>query len=297
MSTNPNEAAATPTAAKVKTVADDMPARRIFNNIEEAGTYLAAQYAAIPELADGTVPLVAPGYTVDENGEGTFDSAVYTGPVMVAVLRNQRKVKAVVVAPIPSISDLLANEAGKAFVDKVLFKELNHVAVRHLRDAEDVVSMADQIPTTLEGYITSGRDGTGGIMETYDELYKLIITTLGKRLPVWEKARFTKGELKKALESKGYASEYYPAVEDYKGESIFEVALALGASAAKRKGLDPAIFDRWAATRDQKAFNPADTTDEDEDLLDSDSLLSAMMDEEAAPAPATDEAQAETPTA
>lgn len=297
MATEANTAAATP---KIKTVGDDMPSRRIFANIEEAGNYLATQYEAIPELADGTVPMVAPGYTVDEDGNGSFDSAVYTGPVMVAVLRNARKVKAIVVAPIPSIDDLLANEASRAWTEKVLHKELNHVAVRHLRDAEDVVSMADQVPTTLEGYITSGRDGTGGIMETYDELYKLIIQTLGKRLPVWEKARFTKGELKKALESKGYASEYYPAVEDYKGQSLFVTALELGTNAAKRKGLDPSIFDRWASTRDQKAFNPADTEDEDDNLLDSDSLLSAMMDEEAAaPAPAetTEEPATEAATA
>jgi hypothetical protein len=161
-------------------------------------------------------------------------------------------------------------------VEKILHKELNHVAVRHLRDAEDVSTVVDQIPTTLDGYITSGREGGGGIMEAYDELYKQINATLAAKLPVWSKARFTKGELKKALESKGYAAEYYPAVEDYKGASLFETALQLGVAAAKRKGLDPTIFERWADTRNTKTFTPGD--EEDDDSLDLDSLTDALID-------------------
>jgi hypothetical protein len=129
---------------------------------------------------------------------------------------------------------------------KILHKELNHVAVRHLRDAEDPLSFVDQMPTTVDGYISSER-GTGGIMETFDQLYKGIDAALAGKFPNWAKRRFIKGELKKALESKGYALEYYPDCEDYKGQSLFEAALAIGTNAAKRKGLDPTIFERWAA--------------------------------------------------
>jgi hypothetical protein len=57
-------------------------------------------------------------------------------------------------------------------------------------------------------------------METFDLLYKGIDAALSQKLPVWSKARFIKSELKKALESKGYASEFYPALEDYKGQSF-----------------------------------------------------------------------------
>lgn len=277
MSTNADTVTATTATPAAKTVADDMPARRIFANIGDATTYLQSMAESLSDF--GTTPLVAP--KMDD--AGNFDSATYSGAVMVAVLRKERRVKAIVVAPIPTVEELLANEAGKEFVEKVIQKELNHVAVRHLRDAEDVTTMVDQVPTTLDGYVTSGRDGTGGIMETYDELYKQINAALSTSLAVWAKARFTKGELKKALESKGYALEYYAAQEDYKGESLFEAALKLGSNAAKRRGLDPAIFDRWAATRDQKAFTPGD--DSEEEALDLDALASAMVEAPAAPAP------------
>jgi hypothetical protein len=98
------------------------------------------------------------------------------------------------VAPVPKIDVLLDSPAGKSWVEKILHKELNHVAVRHLRDAEDVKNFVDQMPTTVEGYITSER-GTGGIIETFNELYKGIDTALSAKLPVWAKARFIKSEL------------------------------------------------------------------------------------------------------
>lgn len=275
MSTNPTEATAAATdskAPKPKTVADDMQSRRIFPNIEEATQYLTASAETFADFGDYAI--AAPAM----DAEGNFDPAVYNDStdVMVSVLRAGRKVKAIVVAPIPKVQNLLDSDEGRKWAEKILHKELNHVAVRHLRDAEDVSTVVDQMPTTLDGYITSGREGGGGIMEAYDELYKQINATLAAKLPVWSKARFTKGELKKALESKGYAAEYYPAVEDYKGASLFETALQLGVAAAKRKGLDPTIFERWADTRNSKTFTPGE--DEDEDNLDLDSLTDALID-------------------
>lgn|SRR5574338_191672 len=286
----------TPTAenAKAKTVGEDMASRRIFDNIGEATEYLTACAAAFSDFGD--MAIAAPG--MDE--EGNFDPEIYSDDkdVMVSVLRNQRKVKAIVVAPIPRIPALLESDEGRKWVEKILHKELNHVAVRHLRDAEDVSTVTDQIPTTLDAYITSGREGGGGIMEAFDELYKQVNATLAAKLPVWAKARFTKGELKKALESKGYASEYYPAVEDYKGKSLFETALELAIAAAKRKGLDPTIFERWRDTRNAKAFNPAE--DEDEEDLGTDALLGALLDsdkEEGEASEGEGEGQTEQPAA
>jgi hypothetical protein len=293
MSTNPNEATATESKApKAKTVADDMTARRIFPTLAEAIPYLQASARDFSDFA--TTKLVAPGM----DSEGNFDAAIYDGKaVMVSLLRKQGKgVKAIVVAPIPTLEQLLADKAGTDWIERIVQKELNHVAVRHLRDAEDVTQFVDQIPTTLEGYITSGRDGGGGVMEAFDDLYKSVNATLAAKIPAWSKARFTKGELRKSLESTAYAAEYYPALEDYKGESLFVMALQLATNAAKRKGLDPTIFERWTANRDAKAFE-AGTTDEDEFDLDSltDSLIEA--DTPAAPAAdATDSTEAEQPS-
>lgn len=283
----------TPAAAKVKTIGDDMPARRIFGTPDEAAAYLN-QWTECPDW-EGTA-LAAPAVNFET---GEFDPAIYTDSmnVMVSTLKNKGKVKAIVVAPVPKVSVLLDSDAGKAWVEKILNKELNHVAVRHLRDAEDVRNFVDQMPTTVDGYISSER-GTGGIMETFDALYKAIDQALAAKVTAWSKARFTKGELKKALESKGYALEFYPTIEDYKGQSLFEKALQTGIIAAKRKGLDPTIFERWTNTRNAKTYEPGD---EDEDELDLDNLADLLDESEATAetpvtsedeAPATDQAEA-----
>ena len=243
------------------------------------------------------------------DAEGNFDSAIYTDSqqVMVSVLKNARKVKAIVVAPIPSTEQLLESEAGRLWIDKILQKELNHVAVRHLRDAENVETVIDQIPTTLDGYITSGRDGGGGIMEAYDELYKLIGSDAGREAPRLEQGPTHQGRTSQVRLSRAAMRwNTTPRLRTTRGIRLFVVALNLGINAAKRKGLDPTIFERWLATRDEKAFNPATADEDDFDLNDFDSLTESLLETEAKAttpeaaatdaAPTTD-AEAEAPAA
>lgn len=269
-------AASTPAnTAKPKTVADDMAARRVFDNVESALPYLHKCAEDFKDFAE--IPLAGVG--LDE--EGNFDPEIYTESmrVMVATLRKAKEgVKAIVIAPLPTLDSLLADDAGKAWVQRILDKELNHVAVRPLRDAEDVSTMVDQMPTTRDAYISSARDGGAGIMEAFNELFKQLNSTLAAKVPVWAKARLTKSELKKSLENAAYAAEYYPALED-RGEgkdSLFVVCLNLAITAAGRKGLDPTIFQRWMDTRNAKTLA---TTQEEEDDFDADSLAEDMLAE------------------
>jgi hypothetical protein len=206
MSTNPNEATNgngnESKQPKALTVADDMDSRRVFPTVDAAQQYLAASAERFTDF--GNVFVAAPGVGQDEEGNPVWDEEIYTPQmdVMVAVLRKQGKgVKAIVVAPVPKVNVLMESDAGKSWVEKILHKELNHVAVRHLRDAEDPGSFVDQMPTTVDGYITSER-GTGGIMETFDLLYKGIDAALSQKLPVWSKARFIKSELRRLLSRK-----------------------------------------------------------------------------------------------
>jgi hypothetical protein len=102
MSTNPTEAATPATPPKVKTIADDMPARRIFSTPQEAAAYLT-QWTECPDW-DAT-PLAAPAVNFET---GEFDPAVYSDSmnVMISTLKNKGKVKAIVVAPVPKVSVL-----------------------------------------------------------------------------------------------------------------------------------------------------------------------------------------------
>jgi len=261
--------AAAVAAPKAKTVADNMDSRRVFNSTEDALNYLNLCSESFSDFTD--IPLASVGLIIDDDGV-TFDPEIYTDSmrVMVSTLRSQKGaeatggIKAIVVAPIPTLDAMLGDDSGKSWLLKIIDKEFNHVAVRALRDASDVSTVVDQMPSTRDAYISSSREGASGIIESYNELFKDLNRILSAKVNVWAKARLTKNELKRALESKGYAAEYYPALENRKSGSLFVAALDLAVSAAKLKGFDPTIFERWAETRDGKAF----TSDEDEDAVD-----------------------------
>lgn len=296
----------TATAAPTLTVGDDMDKRRIFANTEDAAAYLNQMATTLADFAK--IPFAGVGFISNEGQEddGDFDSKVYTPDmnVMVAVLNKkagpQRGVKCIVVTPIPSMDSVLADPVGKEWLTKIMQKELNHVAVRDLREASDVATVVDKMPTTLAAYISSARDQGGGALETFNEMYKQINTTLGAQIAVWAKAKLVKSDLKKCFESTGYAQEFYPSLEN-RGEgkdSLFVVGLNLGIAAAKKKGFDPTIFERWLATRNAKVFTPGE--DDDNEDFDIDSLANDMVgtDEpaKAAEEPATTTEQAATTT-
>lgn len=287
-------AADTPAATKKPlTVIEGMDSRRMFDTVELAENYLND---AATRFADyEKIPAVYRGIVQDEDGNGGFDPAVYTPEmrVMVAVLANRGEkgkpstAKAIVVTPAPKLDTLLATEAGRGWVAKIVDKELNHVAVRLLRTADDLDSVADQMPLTVADYI-SGRESVGGIMETFNTLFKGLIAAVAEKSPQWAKARLTKNELKKAMESKAYALQYYSKLED-RGDkpSLFVMAMGLGKKAAGEKGLDPAIFDKWLAERDEKPMSTKQD-DEDSDDFDLDDLAFKEDAPEAAATPATD---------
>lgn len=285
-----NPPAATGTAANgkaadaPKTVLEDMANRRVFSAtkdetgavtqtaVQAASEYLNASAQTFTDF--GSYPLAAPGI----DAEGNFDPAIYgdDSDVMVALLRHKSKVKCIVVAPVPTLDSLLSDAPGIDWATKILHKEMNHVAVRALREADDVSTVVDQMPTNRMGYIESNR-GDGGIMEAFSELHKPVNATLAAKFPVWAKARLIKSEMKKAMESKGYAAEFYPALEDYKGQSLLVIALGLAVATAKRKGLDPTIFERWLATRDQKVYTPGEAEEQDEDEFDVEALTESLL--------------------
>lgn len=273
-------------------VGDDMRARRTFypqrdesgaivsTALAQAQDYLAACMERFADFND--YPFAAPGVGVTEEGEATFDSDVYADSVgvMVGTLKKAKEgVKAIFMAPIPDFPGQLSgsDDSFTKWAVGILEKEANHVAVRPLRDAEDVSTVVDQMPTNPDAYTTSGRGAGAGIMVAFNELYKAINATLSAKVPAWAKARLIKTELRKAMESSAYALEYYSSLEDRgDNDSLFVIALNIGANAAKKKGLDPTIFERWLATRDQKAFTVGEDEDDD-DALDLESLTDSLL--------------------
>lgn len=287
--------AATPAKAesKQKNTIDGMTGYRTFDSPADAQAYLEKCAADFADFQD------QPFAMVGLNDDGEFDPAIYTDDtrVRVAVLRNVPRtingkrepttIKAIVVTPVPTLAALMADDVGSAWVQKVIDKELNHVAVRPLRDAENLETAIAMVPTTRDQFITSSRDA-GGIMDSFNELYKTINDKMGGGAPIWAKARLIKAELKKAMESAAYALEYYPALEDRgEKESLFVLAIKFGQALCKHKGLDSAIFDKWLATRDQQTLKA--TEDDDSEDLSLDDLIGDMDETDSTDADATDE--------
>ena len=302
-------------APKAKTVNEDLAARRTFypvtdsegnttTALEQALEYVGTLSDETTGLSDfGDFPFCAPGMGEDEDGDTTFDESIYTDDtgVMVGTLKkNKEGVKAIFMAPIPNLrawADSASEDKASAdWILGILEKEANHVAVRPLRDAEDFLKAVPEMPTSVDAYTNSGRAAGAGIMAAFNELYKSINATLAAKSKPWARARLVKAELKKAMESSAYALEYYAGLED-RGEgkpSLFVLAINMGISAAKKKGYDPAGFERWLATRDQKPLTAAtDDEDEDEDDLDLDTLTESLLSEPAADGETT-EAEADT---
>jgi len=264
--------------AKPKTTLEGMTGYRTFDSTEDAMAYLQKCGEDFSDFGEQPFAMVG----IDD--AGNFDPEIYTPEmrVRVAVLRNVPRtttvngkpvrdpttIKAIVVTPVPTLESLMADEAGQSWLLKVLDKELNHVAVRPLRDAENLETAMSQMPTTRAGFIESTRDG-GGIMDTFNDLHQIINDQLKKSVPIWNKAKLIKAELKKAMESKAYATEYYPALED-RGDkpSLFVLALQFGQKVAKNKGLAPDIFDKWLATRDAQTLKGATAEDDNDVSLD-----------------------------
>lgn len=282
-------------AEKPKTVIDDMDSRRLFNSTDEATAYIEKCQS---EFADfGSYPVAAVGLT----DEGEFDPEVYTEDMRVAVSvltkrgegKNSTTVHCIVIYPSPNLSAILApqtdddgnvifsNTVGLDWLQGILEKELNHVAVRQLRKAENASEIAEAVelmPQSVADYTTSGRETSSGILESYNSLWQIIKKGIGARSKPFALANLSKKELRKAMESASYAATVYPQLEERvnsktgEKESLFVLAATFGQLLAKQESLDPAIFDRMLSQRDEKDIDVA----EDEEDFDLEAMAASL---------------------
>lgn len=282
---------------KPQTVIDDMAQRRMFDSTDAAAAYIAKCQEDFADFA--SYPVAAAGLT----DEGDFDPDVYTDEMRVGVYvltkrgdgPNSTTVHCIVIAPAPKVTAFLGlpddtvfgNAAGLEWLTGIVDKEINHVTVRQLRKAENAQEIAEAVesmPTTLADFITSGRESTSGILETYNTLWQIIKKGMGAKSKPFALANLSKKELRKAMESASYAATVYPQLEtrtNKKGEpeSLFVLAATFGLMLAKQESLDPTIFDRMLSQRDEKEIEVAD--DEAEFDLEAMAASLAKKDEPA----------------
>jgi len=293
---------------KALTVIDDMDQRRMFDSTDEATAYI--NKCATDFVDFSGYPVATAGFTED----GDFDPAVYTDEMRVGVYVLTKRAEAkgegsqvhcIVIAPAPKITAFLGVESVESFMNAqglewltgIIDKEINHVTVRQLRKATNAQEIADAVesmPTTLADFITSGRESSSGILETFNQLWQIIKKGIGNKSKPFALANLSKKELRKAMESASYAATVYPQLEtrvNKKGEpeSLFVMAATFGQLLAKAESLDTTIFDRMLAQRDETNIDVVD----DEGDFDLEAMAAAIAKKDEAES-SDEEAPAET---
>lgn len=290
-------------STKVKTVIDDMASRREFDSTDAAAAYIVECFQNFADF--GNYNIVSPydasrgvaGFGQDESGNLVFDPEIFPADFRVGVsVLTQRgegagssTVKGIVIYPIPTREAILSSEAGLKWLDKILSTELNRIAVRGLRAADANITdleVLDQMPKSLDDYVTSNRGGGSALAEAYEKLWKIIRDAIGKQVKAWKLANLSKKELKNAIQSKAHAAQYYPTLEETKQGSLFVFAAMAMKQEAIKAGMDASIFDSWLAGRDAYVIDANE--EEEEGELSLESLLISTDEEAPAEAPAAE---------
>jgi len=268
---------------KAQTVLEDMDQRRLFDSTDEATAYIQKCQTDFSDF--GNFPVAAVGLT----DAGDFDPEIYHDGMQVAVSvvtkrgdgPNSTTVHCITIWPAPRLESILEDAQGREWLTGIMEKELNHVAVRQIRKATDAAEIAEAVgsmPSSVADFTTSGRESTSGILETYNQLWQVIKKGMGAKSKPWALRNFSKKEMRKAMESASYASAVYPNIEDRtnsKGEkeSLFVLAIMFGQMLAKQESLDPTIFDRMAAHRDERDIAVQD----DEEEFDLEAMAASLV--------------------
>lgn len=275
-----------PNLEKIKSISDASQ-REIFTGEDT----MAALRAAMPyvkhlqELADASVEFIVFGSQEDGRVDIKKWPSDFHANVMVATLSKRIVIgtkedgkpqtksvcEAVIVHPIPTLDAVLASPAGRDMIEGIWETQSNHKAVSVLRDADNYIAVADQMPVTIEAFATAGRSDTKSkLLEAFNNYANEINGFLRKNSSIWERAKLTKATMRQCLENRARAVYFYGAIEE---AQLFEAALAGLIQLASDDGSDTTLFYKWQSTRNDVSFTPDVVTDV---AIDADSIVAAL---------------------
>lgn len=268
--------------------------RRVFATLALAGVALGAIAAAASDF--DSVTIVAPGASFSDEGEFVPTAPEWTAEsheIMLAPLATKTekdkdgnvtkpaRLIALVLCPIPTVDAVSLDEKGLDTLKEVWRKEMNHRAVRKLRNAENVMAASSEMPLSLESFVTSQEAGPSGLA-AFDDHWLVYSQALAKKLPTIWGARFPGGKgkaaIRGAVENAAKAAALFPELESFgkDGASLFERLLKGVINAATNAGQDVTLLNAWLETRDAQTYDAK--ADESGDM-DLDALFSDMADE------------------
>jgi hypothetical protein len=258
-----------------ETVLSHMPSRSTFGNAEEALAFIEKMAAECSDFGE------YPGLTVGLTEDGAFNPEIYNDSMQVTVARltekgdkktgKETRVVAIVVYPTPKLDAVWSEDAGKIWLQALIEKEANLVAMRALRRDGDLAAGVDAMPTTLADYWTPATSAGSGTYAVYNELWQAVRDATGENIPAVKAAGLSKKQFRNCLESASFAEEAYPRLETRRNKagqeySAFVYALHTAIALAKGESLDPAFFENCLANRNDKVIEFADSGEDDIDL-------------------------------
>lgn len=292
----------TDTATTLKPTVELVTARRVFATLALAGAALGAIAAAATDF--DSIPLVTPGAGFDDEGafvpaapEWTSEThEIMLAPLATKAVKNAAgevtkpaKLIALVFCPIPTVDAASTDDAGIIALNEVWRKEMNHRAVRKLRNSENVQAAASEMPLSLESFVTAQDSGPSGL-EAFDDHWLTVSQVLAKQVPAWA-ARFPGGKgkasIRGAVENAAKASALFGELESFgnPAQSLFARLLQTTVKLATKAGQDVTLLNAWLETRD------AQTYDQSAEVTDTGSLDGMFDDLLAEPTEAADESE------
>lgn len=274
-----NDTTQNPAADTRKPTVELVTGRRVFPDLAAAGVALGAIAAA--SLDFDSIQLVTPGATFNETGEFIPEAPEWTAesheimlaPLATKAVKNAAgevtkpaKLIALVFCPIPTVDAASTDDAGILALNEVWRKEMNHRAVRKLRNSENVQAAASEMPLSLESFVTAQDSGPSGL-EAFDDHWLTVSTVLAKQVPAWA-ARFPGGKgkasIRGAVENAAKANALFGELESFgnPAQSLFVRLLQTTVKLATKAGQDVTLLNAWLATRDSQVYDQtAEVTD------------------------------------
>lgn len=252
----------TENTAEIKAITiEDLPARQIFENLDDCGKILK-EYQAVAH--DG-VEFVVIGH---DAATGEVDTGLYDPAIMRTMmyrLTRSRRVEidgkpvtkklttAVIVQPFPRIDILVQTPEGLAYVEHLFETEAQHRSARPFREEEsNLAAVAAEAPHTLAQFIEgTKKDSAGGLLAAFNEFFTNCNGQFKKKIDAYNRSKITKAELRQCLSCAGFAKHRFDHLEKV---DFFVKMLNYFVRWASKNNVNPTLPQNWLKSRDAANF-------------------------------------------
>lgn len=198
---------------------------------------------------------IEPIFNFDTEGEFPEGYGISIIPLTKRVAERGNLIYGVVIAAVPTVETLAADEAGSNFISKLVTDNLlRQVAASAKPKDEGAIT---SIPFKLEDFVTTSR--TSGLAA-----FNAVATDYVKALKTKGLKFMSKVLLRQVLASAAFAEQQFPRLS----QENWQLVLDSMVGHVKQKGMEAGILAHWKSTRDEVEIDVSEI-----DLTDLDDLV------------------------